>query len=139
MTRINTIDPQHLLDQHLMAEYREITRVSSLSKHCTIPRCYVMGTGHVKFFYDKGLFLANRRIALLHELERRGYAVNWFEYVAHLPSLHKDWQPTSTDHSISLQRLDEKLRAKPTFYTFNKTKVQFDHYSKLKEFYKCVY
>lgn len=91
MTRINTIDPQHLLDQHLMAEYREITRVSSLSKHTVQHKQYTMGTGHVKFSYDKGLFLAKRREELYNELVQRNYNVTWFEYTAHLPSLHNDW------------------------------------------------
>lgn len=32
MTRINTIDPVDLLDQHLFIEYREITRVYALHR-----------------------------------------------------------------------------------------------------------
>lgn len=136
MTRINTIDPQHLLDQHLMAEYREITRVSSLSKHTAQPKQYTMGTGHVKFFYDKGLFLAERREELYYELVKRNYNATWFEYTAHLPSLHNDWQPTAADHMISIGRLHEKLVDKPGFYTYYGKKVAITHYITLLEFYK---
>lgn len=135
MTRINTIDPQHLLDQHLMAEYREITRVSSLSKHTYQPKQYLMGTGHVKFFYDKGLFLSKRRKALYDELVKRGYNVTWFEYVDHLASLHKDWQPTASDHAVSIGRLHEKLVDKPNFYTYYGKKVATTHYINVMELY----
>lgn len=136
MTRINTIDPQHLLDQHLMAEYREITRVSSLSKHTVQPKQYIMGTGHVKFFYDKGLFLAKRREELYNELVRRNYNVTWFEYVAHLVSLHKDWQPAAADHIVSIGRLHEKLVDKPNFYTYYGKKVATTYYIDVMELYK---
>ena len=136
MTRINTIDPQHLLDQHLMAEYREITRVSSLSKHICQPKQYVMGPGHVKFFYDKGLFLSKRREALYYELVKRNYNVTWFEYTAHLPSLHKDWQPTAADHAISIGRLHEKLVDKPSLYTYYGKRVAITYYITLLEHYK---
>lgn len=136
MTRINTIDPQHLLDQHLMAEYREITRVSSLSKHTYQPKQYLMGTGHVKFFYDKGLFLSKRRKVLYDELVKRGYNVTWFEYVDHTASLHKDWQPVAADHAVSIGRLHEKLVDKPNFYTYYGKKVAITHYINVMELYR---
>lgn len=57
MTRINTIDPVDLLDQHLFIEYREITRVATLHRAPkpgeVMPQNYTLGTGHVKFFMTK--------------------------------------------------------------------------------------
>lgn len=61
MTRINVIDVNLLTDQHLFAEYREITRIFSLVKQACekyptadilkkIPPTYRMRTGHVLFF-----------------------------------------------------------------------------------------
>lgn len=51
MTRINTIDPIYLLDQHLTREYQEITRVSTLARPHTkkdkISKTYLLGTGHM--------------------------------------------------------------------------------------------
>jgi deoxyribonuclease (pyrimidine dimer) len=67
MTRVNVIPVQELTKQHLVAEYREIMRVPGALKkslqrkkpfcNSEIPENYVLGKGHVKFFYiyDKGL------------------------------------------------------------------------------------
>ena len=70
MTRINIIPVQELFDQHLIAEYREITMVPAalnrtlkskggldLSK---ISSNYTLNKGHVYFFYDKGKYLYKR-------------------------------------------------------------------------------
>lgn len=130
MTRINTIDPVLLVDQHLMAEYREITRISALSKVCDIPSQYVLGTGHCKFFYDKGIFLFNRRLSIYRELLKRKFNVNWYEYTLHACGLNLDWNPTSQDHIINLQRLDEKVKQKPGFYKFHSVVVTDDFYSR---------
>lgn len=46
MTRINTINPVFLLDQHLTREYQEITRISTWSRPYTpkdrVPKTYVL-------------------------------------------------------------------------------------------------
>lgn len=128
MTRINAVDPKLLLDQHLMAEYREITRVSGLAKHVKQPAAYTMGTGHVKFFYDKGLFLAKRRVALYDELKSRGYNVTWYEYTPHPEGLNNDWLPDKHSYQISIMRLQEKLSDKPNFYTLRGSKVERYYY-----------
>ena len=70
MTRINIIPVSELTDQHLIAEYREITMVpaalmrtlnskSGLNKQ-KIGNKFTLNKGHVYFFYDKGLYLYNR-------------------------------------------------------------------------------
>ena len=59
MTRINIgIPPANLTRQHLIAEHREIKRISNQISKGRFnlkdqPKDFTLGTGHVKFFYDK--------------------------------------------------------------------------------------
>ena len=83
MTRINLIPPEELHYKHLVAEYREITRVPTLARNAqrrmhklSIPKVYVMGAGHVLHFYDKLGFIADRYESLCDEMRRRGYKCN---------------------------------------------------------------
>lgn len=82
MTRINAnIDPADLCDQHLLAEYREIVRIPNhVLKHkinfTQIPDTFRLGTGHVKFFYNKIGFLHYRFNFLKHNLNHRGIKNN---------------------------------------------------------------
>lgn len=134
MTRINTIDPVDLLDQHLFIEYREITRVATLHRMPDSnkwPLEYVLGTGHVKFFYDKGEYLAKRCKALYAELIKRGYKPTEKQYKTHSYMLHNDWVPARADHIANLTRLQTKLSDKPTFYTLYGKQVDAVHYAKL--------
>ena len=107
MTRINCIPVEQLLDQHLFAEYREITRVASLQRSLPDYGKYTMGTGHVKFFYNKGLYLADRCNALLLELAKRGFNVQVKQYPKHGSSRDKQWSPTREDELCNLMRLVE--------------------------------
>ena len=88
MTRINyTIEPSQLTDQHLLAEIREITRVPNavLSKHKEgkevkdIPENFTLGTGHMKFFYNKLLYILGRYRQLIKEAEIRGFNVSKYD------------------------------------------------------------
>ena len=79
MTRINTIDPRLLLDQHLVAEWRELPRIpNELIKHPQrlklelIPAKYTLGKGHVTFFRNKLVWLYKRHKLLCQELDKRG-------------------------------------------------------------------
>ena len=83
MTRINLVDPAQLTSKHLMAEYRELPRIFtavlklqdnfSRPKDVDIPSEYVLGIGHMKFFYDKISWLELRYRALYKELIERGF------------------------------------------------------------------
>lgn len=78
MTRINVIHPRHLCDEHLRAEYREITRIPNtiLKRGISIrprPKDYVLGEGHVLFFEDKLGWLRARHRLLQHEMVQRGF------------------------------------------------------------------
>ena len=64
MTRINIIPPAELCDQHLLAEHRELTRIPNLVAKGKFslegqPSDYKLGTGHVKFFFDKMQFFVD--------------------------------------------------------------------------------
>lgn len=85
MTRINAnIPPANLIDQHLLAEYREMVRIPSAVKKYLksgkkmpkIPEKFKLGPGHVVYFYDKLKFLHNRYIAIKKELDNRNTANN---------------------------------------------------------------
>ena len=86
MTRINLLHPEQLSDKHLMAEYRELPRIFTAVRKLIaqgktpadidIPSSYVLGTGHVKFFYNKCIWLYDRFERLASELRRRGVRID---------------------------------------------------------------
>lgn len=118
MTRINVVPPSELCDQHLIAEYRELPRVFGLAR--LLPNrqslTYVLGPGHVKFFYDKLAWLYGRQRKLVEEMKRRGFNPQFEveslqqKFQKTNPDLWNDWAPTSTDLEINRARLSAKLR-----------------------------
>jgi len=86
MTRINLVEPHQLTDKHLMAEYRELPRIftavlklqaqGKTPADMAIPEHYVLGTGHMKFFYNKTTWLRTRYINLYDELIERGFKLD---------------------------------------------------------------
>lgn len=151
MTRINTtmatgpFTHDMLLDQHLFIAYREITRISTMSRALApsevIPE-YTLGTGHMKFFYDKGKFLARQCQELYDACLARGKWPNIThkQYKLHCTGLNNDWQPDLRAHTENLIRLHEKLQDKPNFYTLNGKPVPRDYYMRIlqnvMEYYK---
>ncbi len=134
MTRINLIPPEKLYDQHLLAEHREIKRIPNVIKSGKFhlenaPKNYVLGTGHVKFFYDKLWFLYRRYLALYDECKKRGFSVeNYASAFEDLPAeLCKDFEPSEADIVLNQSRLDEKWR--DNFYRMHgeivKEKIDF--------------
>ena len=121
MTRINTVDPKVLTDQHLLAEHRELPRIFPLARAAlergdvSGPERYTMGAGHVRFFYQRTAWLAVRHRALTAECERRGFRVQRGELV---PIKGVEWAPDDDDVVVNLERLREKLAAppRPGFY-----------------------
>lgn len=85
MTRINSnIPPAKLIDQHLLAEYREMVRIPSAVKKLyetgkfipKLPNTFRLGTGHVLYFYDKLQFLHKRYLSIKDELNNRSIINN---------------------------------------------------------------
>ena len=138
MTRINVVDPKILADQHLLVEYREITRVSGLSRGMLDYGSYTMGEGHVKFFYDKGGYLSKRCEILFQECISRGYSPKHKDYKPHPSHLNDDWEPDNRDKMLNLLRLSNKLVIRPNFYTLNKKKVESKYYLNFIEELKVI-
>lgn len=118
MTRINCIPVAELHDKHLLAEYRELPRIFGaarpLAKHERVDT-YRMGAGHVKFFYDKLLYLVKRQKELIDECIKRGYNITHTD-VEHAakrcpyPELFNDWKPDSEAQAINRNRINQRLK-----------------------------
>lgn len=156
MTRINLIDPSKLTDQHLKAEIRELNRIGSLvakyqvkpsfskgkySKEylsAKLPSKFSLGTGHVKFFYNKGLYLHKRFTALREELNHRGF-YNFYKFDFRntwCEELYQDWKPTEEDCEILKERILYMIMKKPSWYNFYNKTIDWnflDYYIKDKE------
>ena len=116
MTRINVgIPPAELVNQHLIAEHREIKRIPNCiakGKYNMdgIPDKFKLGTGHVKFFYNKLLYLKNRYISLYNECIKRGFNVqNYIKAWDNVPKeLMNDYIVQDNDIKIIKQRINER-------------------------------
>ena len=117
MTRINVgIPPAELGDRHLIAEHREIKRIPNCINKGrysldNLPKLFKLGTGHVKFFYDKLFYLKRRYDSLYDECQKRGFNVqNYSGAWEGIPEyLMNDYTPTSRDRVIVRQRIQERL------------------------------
>jgi deoxyribonuclease (pyrimidine dimer) len=123
MTRINCgIPVEELANKHLFAELREMKRIPN----CIIkgrfnlanqPKEFTLGTGHVKFFYDKLLYLKNRNDLLYNECLRRGinasdYTESYLAAIKKFPKLANDYTPSDRDRSIIRERIKERQKGK---------------------------
>lgn len=142
MTRINTVEPSDLTTEWLISEWRELPRiVNELEKHPQrfnikqIPSDYTLNKGHVLFFRNKLLFLAKRHRELKRELRKRGIKHDKrvkveLYYLAPYIKMYacNDWTPNSDDHSILIERLQERfdLRKRAYHMTSNGVKHTID-------------
>ena len=123
MTRINVVNPSELSRQHLVAEYREITRLPGnlnawLNRKTKppsfdeIPSEYKLGTGHVKFFYNKFKFLEKRFEAIIDEMLSRGYNPNFTDSsIFKVDNLYyNDYVPTKKAIELNQQRIKERTK-----------------------------
>ena len=116
MTRINVgIPPAELVNQHLIAEHREIKRIPNCiakGKYNMdgIPDKFKLGTGHVKFFYNKLLYLKNRYISLYNECVKRGFNVqNYISAWDNVPKeLMNNYKVRANDIKIIRERINER-------------------------------
>jgi deoxyribonuclease (pyrimidine dimer) len=130
MTRINLVNPKFMLDQHLLAEYRELPRVFNFAKeYKDIPKEYCLGSGHIKFFSNKLLFLFYRYIQIFNELIERNFKVTFdIETLKNkLNSIDntfkKDYIPSEKEIKLSAERLVNKFKEKPNFYKYYKKSI----------------
>ena len=130
MTRINIIPVCELYDQHLVAEYREITMIPAALNRTLkskagidkskISSSYTLNTGHVYFFYDKGKYLDKRYSELITEMKRRGFNCDLNRkfpkkiFIDH--GLYNDWTPTAEEYKIIRKRIEQKLKQRLGWY-----------------------
>lgn len=130
MTRINLgISVKSLTDQHLLAEHREIKRLCTLYRNwdknqASVPVQFSLGTGHMKFFLDKGLY-TYERYRMLHTecLERRfsveDYRGNWGIYQK---QHYNDYHAIPEETELLVERISERILASkqtPRYYGEN--------------------
>jgi len=119
MTRINAgIPPEDLSDKHLLAEHREIKRIPNMIASGkavikNIPDEFCLGKGHVKFFYNKILYLHLRYTSINMECQRRGfniqsYAEAFINCASMKPHLYNDWDATTNATHLIKQRIIER-------------------------------
>jgi len=132
MTRINSaIKPSQLTDSHLLSEIRELPRIfTAVMKRVgqgkgfdDIPDKFTLGTGHVKFFYDKCGFLLSRHLSLRQEYYKRFGKVYPFdsERLKGIPdNLCQPYLLTTTEErSLLVNRISTRIREskqKPRYY-----------------------
>ena len=134
MTRINLVKPSELSDQHLIAEYREIFMIGSALQRSmksvnwiktinNLPPKFTLDKGHVKFFYDKGKYLEERYLDLIHEMKLRGMNPDperRFKREQWPDELYNDWQPNEEDIAVIRCRINQKIMQKPEWYRWTK-------------------
>jgi deoxyribonuclease (pyrimidine dimer) len=138
MTRINTIDPVDLTNEWLLAEARELPRiVNELAKHPErfkvrdIPKEFTLNKGHVTYFRNKLLYLKKRHASLIKELSARNInfskdiTVNLEVLAPHIKMFAcNDWTPSKRDHSILIERLDERFALRKKSYHLTKGTIK---------------
>lgn len=129
MTRINCVPVTELTDKHLVAEYRELPRIfgrtyayqerggnpASLAVHGQ-PKEYVLGKGHVIFFYTRLKWCVRRFFELVEEMQRRGFKPQYT-----LPPIvsgdcrlewYGDWEVTPEALAINRARIEDRLNGR---------------------------
>jgi len=116
MTRINaSIEPANLCTKHLLAEYHELPRVLTLSERYVsndLPKEFTLGKGHVKFFYNKLMFLHIRFTRLAKELKARGINIDMVKYREVIQRFrtcrsnwYNNWIPDKQTHMLLRARI----------------------------------
>lgn len=139
MTRINAnIDPVNLIDQHLLAEYREIVRIPNASiKYYNkykkgpqnAPKHFKLGNGHVLYFYDKLQFLHKRYLQLKEELKKRNFECNMDDSMFdNIPViLYKDCD-ISYYNDIVYVRIIERMLTMKSIPKYYKKQISLNEY-----------
>lgn len=129
MTRINVVDPSDLMDQHLLAEYREIRLLcANLTRTLNsksgfvekkVPKQFTLNGGHVYFFYNKGEYLHKRYEAIRDEMRKRGISADLDFPLEKWPTeLYNDWQPNERDRNIVRERIALRISQRPGWYRY---------------------
>lgn len=85
----------------------------------SIPKQFTLNAGHVKFFYDKQLFLVHRFNLLCKEMLERGYSPDYTRILAFndLPQeFYGLWRATEQDNDLVRERIALRISQKPHLY-----------------------
>ena len=127
VTRINCVPAAELTRPHLVAEYRELPRIFGLVRAAIVrgekpddrrnPTEYLLGRGHVRFFYPRLGYLAKRQEELIREMLRRGYSPTFTNPAGLLIGIpaewHGDWIPSDVAIALNRARIAERLQTAP--------------------------
>lgn len=117
MTRISVgVRAIELCDAHLIKERVELVRIPNAVRTGKavikdIPKTFTLGTGHVKFFYDKMGYLHQRYSELTAECIVRGFNITDFsDSFEDIPlKLWNNYNETAQDRRIVVERVNERL------------------------------
>lgn len=113
MTRINVgISPKELPTKLLLAEHRELKRIPNMVRDnrvnmSGIPTRFTLGTGHVKFFYNKLGYLKTRYHELYNECLDRGCNVQYYgdAFVDISLDLMSEYEVSVEDRQLLIERI----------------------------------
>lgn len=128
-----------MCDQMLKAEHREVVRVPNHIHKCISakksinfsgqPDEFKLGSGHVKFFYDKIKYLHKRWEDVHEECLARGFDMSdYSKAFRNIPDwLYNDWEETAEARKLVVERVTERIHAMkgiPRYYSKLLTKDQ---------------
>jgi len=129
VVRINLVPPSELTDQHLIAEHDEIlmlcgalqrTQNSKIGyQESRIASDFLLGKGHIYFFFNKGEYLHERFIQVQTEMRERGFHPTK-TFPTHIwPShLYNNYTPTQQAFEIIRERIKCRINLKPSWYRY---------------------
>ena len=119
MTRISVaVRAIELCDAHLIKERIELLRIPNAIKSGKAkvnlnktPKTFILGTGHVVFFYPRLKYLHKRYEELTNECLKRKFKVtDYSDAFDGLPEyLYNDYKETSNDRKLLVERVNERL------------------------------
>jgi len=130
------INPQYLVDQHLLAEMMEIPMVVGSLRYWNfeikskVPEKFDLGSGHMNFLKTKLVYLSRRHSAVSKEIERRGFKNTKSRIILDdVPNKYcNNWSPTFEDSYVIRQRIIFKLLSKSNikFWRYNRQYLDTD-------------
>lgn len=134
MTRISVgVRAIELCDAHLIKERIELLRIPNAIRSGKavvkdIPRSFTLGTGHVKFFYDKLGYLQDRYRELTAECIERDFNITDFSdsFLGLPKNLCNNYEEKDKDRKIVVERVNERLLGMKNL-KYNREQIDVEH------------
>ncbi len=134
MTRISVgVRAIELCDAHLIKERVELLRIPNSIKSGkavvkNIPDAFTLGSGHVKFFYNKLEYLHDRYLELTKECIERDFKITDFSdsFLGLPKDLWNGYEEQDNDRKIVSQRVNERLLGMKNL-RYNREKIEVEH------------